>query len=173
VLADLASTTPAVQVQVEPLLALVRTHVAQARAARIAALASLEASSTDTSLQIAASGERRAATESLVSIRALAAQVPPDEASSSVVQIDTEEAVSAGDSNLAAGHFKAAFSAFQSAVRAATEARVTAQAQSNLGTQVTLASVIPTDTTLATSSATSTLSGQAARSATTSLNSGN
>jgi hypothetical protein len=165
VLVDIASSTPSVQGQVAPILATVRTHVAQARGARIAALATLDESATSTSIRIAASSEKENAVSGLASVRMLASKMIAKSASSTAqidtAASDTQQAIDTGDSNLAAGHFKEAFSAFQSAARTATQVQVGVQAQSNLGGVTLPTDVTSNDDNSATSSdATATSSAQ-------------
>jgi hypothetical protein len=148
VLSALASSTPEEQDQQDPIasiMASVRTHAAQASAARIAALDTFDADATTTTLRLATAGEMRAAATGLASVRALARAAFASNASSSAA-IDTDasttaQAIAVGSTNLAKGHFKQAFSAFQAAVRSATEVQVSAQAQADLGTSVTIPAI--------------------------------
>jgi hypothetical protein len=141
VLAALASSTPTSQDQVAPILASIRTRIAKARGARIAALATFDADATSSSLRIAASSEMQAAVSQLGSVRALARSMIKSASSTAQLADDastTEVSIAVGNSSLAHGHFKEALAAFQAATRAATETQVGLEAQVNLGASVTL-----------------------------------
>jgi hypothetical protein len=180
VLSDIASSSEAVSNQVAPVLAVVRAHASSAQAARITALDGLTDDATS-SIKIAANTELAAALSQLTVIRALASSTmsaTPTDASSSVqiasAASSTEAAINDGTKKLAHGRFREAFEAFQSAVQAATQGQIGAQAQASLGTTTDVppttatsdaSSTAATDDSATTSAATSSAPATATSSA--------
>ena len=159
VLAAIASSSPSVDAAVAPILASVRTHAATAHTARVASLKTFDESVASSSIRVAASGEMQNAESQLTGVRALISTISSGGANASTTaQIDTDAsdtqgAINLGDSNANRGHFKAAFKAFQAAARAAKEAQVGAQAQSNLGNSIILPPIIPSEDATSTDAA--------------------
>jgi hypothetical protein len=150
VLVAIASSSESLGNQVAPVLAIVRAHASVARAARATAIADLDTQSSGT-VKVAAKSEMTAAISKLNTIRALASSsmtaVASAGVSSSQAVINassSEAAIAAGNDNLAQGHFREAFEAFQSVVQAATEVQVGAQAQANLGNSIVMSPIVPT-----------------------------
>lgn len=158
VLAEIASSSPSVDHQIQPILAAIQTRAAKAAGARMAALAEVNDGSTSTEVKIAAAAEEQAAVNGLSGVRAMARTMAPRAAAFSADASATQQTIRDGDDKLAKGRYGQAFTAFQSAALSAQEAQASGQAQQNLDIPtivVTAASISAT-----TSSSTATSTGQ-------------
>lgn len=139
ILTAIASSTTNADSQVRPILASVITQASSARQGRLKAYRTILANASTS--ELAASTDERVALTNLNDLTdALPVMVVATATTSSIIDSDasaTQQAIVNGKSNYQSGDYQQAFEAFQSALRAARETVIEAQAQANLGITIT------------------------------------
>ncbi len=140
VLADIASSTPRADLQVKPILALVRMRAQVAHSASAAIATAITQSST-TTIEQALAVQQEAAQSQSDAVQTLASQDTASATTSAQINVGastTREALQTGDRSLAQGKYREAFKAFQSAIQTAQATAVDASAAENLGASVSI-----------------------------------